>query len=235
MPQAMQAAYVLHTRRYGDSSLIAELLTREEGRTACMAKGVLRSRKSGLCVESFRPLLVTLRGRGEVLTLSRAEPAGSPLSLKGRRLYCGLYLNELLYRLTARQDACPGLYDDYVQSIARLTETSSVEPVLRSFEVCMLSHLGIGLSLEQDNTGRPIVAGRSYRYDIESGPVASGGGAQGEVDGETLLALRSGQFSDAKVLKQARLLMRRIIDHHLEGRPLNSRQLFQRPGSSTNQ
>ena len=90
------------------------------------------------------------------------------MSLKGRRLYCGLYLNELLYRLTARQDACPGLYDDYVQSIARLAETSSVEPVLRSFEVCMLSHLGIGLSLEQDNTGRPIVAGRSYRYDIES-------------------------------------------------------------------
>ena len=80
----------------------------------------------------------------------------------------------------------------------------------------------------------PARAG-SYRYDIESGPVASGGGALGEVDGETLLALRSGQFSDAKVLKQARLLMRRIIDHHLEGRPLNSRQLFQRPGSSTNQ
>ena len=101
MPQAMQAAYVLHTRRYGDSSLIAELLTREEGRTACMAKGVLRSRTSGLCVESFRPLLVTLRGRGEVLTLSRAEPAGAPLSLKGRRLYCGLYLNELLVKRPA--------------------------------------------------------------------------------------------------------------------------------------
>ena len=99
----------------------------------------------------------------------------------------------------------------------------------------MLSHLGIGLSLEKDNTGRPIVSGRGYRYDIESGPVASAGGTPGEVDGETLLALRSGQFSDAKVLKQARLLMRRIIDHHLEGRPLNSRQLFQRPGSSTNQ
>ena len=235
MPQAMQAAYVLHTRRYGDSSLIAELLTREQGRMACMAKGVLRSRTSGLYVGSFRPLLVTLRGRGEVLTLSRAEPAGPPLSLKGRRLYCGLYLNELLYRLTARQDACPGLYDDYVHSITRLIESSSVEPVLRSFEVCMLSHLGIGLSLEKDNTGRPIVSGRGYRYDIESGPVASAGGTPGEVDGETLLALRSGQFSDAKVLKQARLLMRRIIDHHLEGRPLNSRQLFQRPGSSTNQ
>jgi DNA repair protein RecO (recombination protein O) len=200
-----------------------------------MAKGVLRSRRSGLCVESFRPLLVSLCGRGEVLTLSRAEPAGPPLSLKGRRLYCGLYLNELLYRLTARQDACPGLYDDYVHSITRLIESSSVEPVLRSFEVCMLSHLGIGLSLEKDNAGRPIVSGRGYRYDIECGPVASAGRSLGEVDGETLLALRSGQFSDAKVLKQARLLMRRIIDHHLEGRPLNSRQLFQRPGSSTNQ
>ena len=235
MPQAMQAAYVLHTRRYGDSSLIAELLAREEGRTACMAKGVLRSRTSGLCVEMFRPVLVTVRGRGEVLTLSHAEPAALPLPLKGNRLYCGLYLNELLYRLTARQDPCPGLYDGYVQTLGLLAGTSSVEPVLRNFEVHMLSQLGIGLALEQDVSGNPVVAGRSYRYDIESGPVASSGTNPGEVDGETLIALRSGQFSDTRVLKQARLLMRRIIDHHLEGRPLNSRQLFQRPGPSTNQ
>ena len=232
MLQSMQAAYVLHTRRYGDSSLIAELLTREDGRIACVAKGALRSRKSGLCVELFRPLLVILRGRGEVLTLSGAEPAGLPLTLKGRRLYCGLYLNELLYRLTARADACPGLYDDYVQTIGLLAGTSSVEPLLRSFEVRMLSHLGIGLTLERDNSGQPVVAGYSYRYDVESGPVAAAGDSPDVVDGETLLALHSAQFNDTRVMKQARLLMRRIIDHHLEGRPLNSRQLFQRPGSS---
>ena len=231
----MQAAYVLHTRRYGDSSLIAELLTREDGRTACVAKGALRSRKSGLCVELFRPLLVTLRGRGEVLTLSCAEPAGLPPPLKGRRLYCGLYLNELLYRLTARQDACPGLYDDYVQTIGLLAKAVSVEPVLRSFEVRMLSHLGIGLTLEHDNAGQPVVAAKRYRYDIESGPVLSAEPSPGVVDGETLLALHSDHFSNARVLKQARLLMRRIIDHYLEGRPLNSRQLFQRPRSNTNQ
>ena len=235
MPQAMQSAYVLHTRRYGDSSLIADLLTRKDGRIACIAKGVLRSRKSGLCVEMFRPLLVTLRGRGEVLTLSHAEPAGSSLPLKGRRLYCGLYLNELVYRLTARQDACAALYDDYVKSLAHLAGASSIEPVLRSFEVQMLSHLGVGLALECDDTGQPIVAGRRYHYGIESGAAVAAGGSPDEVDGETLRALRSGRFKDTRTLQQARQLMRRIIDHHLEGRPLNSRQLFQRPQSGTDQ
>ena len=222
----MQSAYVLHTRRYGDSSLIAEFLTRNQGRVACVAKGVLRARRPDMRIESFQPMLIELRGRGEVSTLVRAEPDGTTPRLSGRNLYCGLYLNELLLRLTAREDACPELFDDYDGAIRALGEGAMVEPILRQFEVRMLSHLGLGLALEHDAEGQEIVGDHYYSYDVQSGPRAVPAGQADAYAGTTLIALRRGRFDDDATLGQARQMMRRIIDFHLGGRALHSRELF---------
>ena len=222
----LQAAYVLHSRRYGDSSLLVEILTRTQGRLACIAKGALRSARSETRIQAFQPLLIELRGRGEVLTLARAEAGGALQHLTGRRLYCGLYLNELLLKLTARQDPCTGLFDDYERALRDLPTASSAEPVLRRFEVRLLEHLGLGLALERDTHGQPIQADSRYTYDLDSGPNPSLGTGSAVISGATLLALRQGDFADGESLRQARMLMRRILDHHLDGRPLRSRELF---------
>lgn len=223
---ALQPAYVLHTRRYGDSSLLVDLFTREQGRVACIAKGALRARRPEARIQPFHALSIELRGRGEVLSLTRCEPVATPQPLVGRSLYCGLYLNELLLKLTPRQDACPGLFDDYGTAIGRLPGAPSAEPVLRQFEVKLLGHLGLGLALELDNLGQPISPSSSYTYDVDSGAVPSTGDGTGVVSGAALLALRSGDFPDTKCLVEARMLMRRILNHHLDGRPLRSRELF---------
>ena len=67
------------------------------------------------------------------------------MQLPGRALFCGLYINELLLKLTARQDASADLFDGYATAIAGLAGPPS-EPVLRRFEVGLLQHLGLGLS-----------------------------------------------------------------------------------------
>jgi DNA repair protein RecO (recombination protein O) len=219
-------AYVLHSRRYRESSLIAELLTREQGRLVAMAKGVLRVRQPDTRIQPFQPLQVDLRGRGEVLTLTRAEPLSVPLQLHGRNLYCGLYLNELLLKLTARQDPHPEVFDDYSGAIRELAGDSPLEPVLRRFEVRLMSHLGLGLALENDVAGAAIEAGRQYSYECNSGAKPAVDGQSPTVSGATLLALRTGSFEDEVTLLQARRLMRRIIDYHLDGRTLHSRELF---------
>ena len=220
------AAYVLHGRRYGDSSLLVELLTRDLGRVVCVAKGVLRAKRPDSRVQPFQALQVDLRGRGEVQTLARAEPLDAPLPLSGRNLYCGLYLNELLIRLTARQDPHPRLFDDYASSVGELCRSGPVEPVLRRFEVRLMSHLGLGLILEHDHSGEPLVPDRRYVYDIDSGPRLATSDQGSTVTGSTLLALHGGRVDDRETLREARQLMRRIIDYHLDGRPLRSRELF---------
>lgn len=222
----LQPAYVLHTRRYGDTSLLVEFLSREQGRLAAIAKGALRGRQAGGRIEPFWPLLIQLRGRGEVLSVVHSESAGAPLVLRGRDLYCGLYLNELVLKLTARLDACPPLFDDYADALAGLAGQPDPEPVLRRFEASLLANLGLGLSLDRDAHGEPIRPNGKYTYDVDGGARPSRGEGAQTVSGKTLLALRDGVFGDADCLLEARALMRRILNHHLEGRPLRSRELF---------
>lgn len=222
----LESAWVLHTRRYGDSSLLVDMMTPSHGRLACMAKGALRARRAAAPPQSFQPLLVALRGRGEVLTLVRHEAAGAPLSLAGQTLFCGLYVNELLLKLTPRQDPSPALFDDYARTIEGLAGGLPREPVLRAFEVRMLDHLGLGLDVENDSAGRPVVAGTRYTYHVHDGATAVMDHAPESIDGATLLALRDGDFSSMEQLREARLLMRRVLDFHLDGRPLRTRELF---------
>ncbi len=223
-------AYVLHSRRYGDSSLLLELFTREQGRSGCIAKGVLRSRGRGTeSPQPFHPLSISLRGRGELRTLGTCESNGHAVRLVGSMLYCGLYLNELLLKLTAREDPMPALFDDYADALGMLAKASDPEPVLRCFEVRLLHHLGHGMLLDRDAEGRGIDPDRRYTYAIGSGAVPAIA-ESGSIGGQTLLALHVGQgeqlSGDPRRLREARQLMRAVLDHYLDGRPLRSRDLF---------
>ena len=219
-------AFVLHTRRYRDSSLIVELFTREQGRVPCVAKGVLRRRGGSGPPQPFASLLVGVQGRGEMRTLVSAEPSGPAVDLAGRRLFCGLYLNELLTYLTVRHDPCADLFDDYVSTLRALEESVEEEPVLRRFELGMLRHLGHAPILDEDTRGQPISAESRYTYDLERGPALTDANNPESVRGLTLQALARGEFGDTETLREARRFMRRIINHRLEGRPLRSRELF---------
>lgn len=220
------AAFVLHSRRYRDNSLILEILSREQGRVSCIARGALGSGRRTAAPQPFSPLAVGLRGRGELPTLASAESTGRAMTLSGTRLFCGLYLNELLLHLTIRHDPCEGLFDDYQATLEALHAGAPQEPVLRRFEVRLLAHLGHGLALDVDSRGQPLLADQRYTYDIEQGPVATAAANNGAVFGRTLSALDHGQFPDDDTLREARTLMRRILHHYLEGRPLRSRELF---------
>lgn len=220
------AAYVLHSRRYRDSSLIVDFFSREHGRLACVARGALRPKSSLPVRQPFQLLAIEFRGRGDITTLTRAESLAAPHALAGQRLYCGLYLNELVLKLTAREDPHPVIFDAYADCLRQLHCGDPVEPILRRLEVRLLEQLGMGLLLELDAQGQPVVADGRYTYQVESGAQAARANDPHALAGSTLLALAKGEFADATELREARRLMRRVLDHHLGGQPLRSRELF---------
>ena len=69
----------------------------------------------------------------------------------------------------------------------------------------------------------------SYAYDPERGPVALNGVAQAGLvlSGRTLLDIVQDDYSDPSTLQQAKALMRLLIGHRLEQKPLNSRRIFE--------
>ena len=226
MAAELSPAFVLHTRRYGDTSLLVELFGREWGRTASIAKGALTAKGSSGRLQPFQPLLVALHGRGEVRTLKTAEVAGSAVTLRGKALYCGLYLNELLLKLTIRDDPNDGLYDDYQTTLSGLSDAIAADSVLRRFELQLLQHLGHALVLDRDVEGRPIQSDAHYAYQMDAGPVRSDTDRGDRFSGRLFHALCRQDLGLPEIQREARVFMRRVLDHYLDGRPIRSRDLF---------
>src|SRR5918912_1542793 len=88
-----QPAFVLHSYAFKETSMVVELVTRDFGRVAVVARGARRPRSAlrGVLL-AFQPLLVSWAGRGELHTLIRAEWHGPYQPLKGLPLVCGFYL-----------------------------------------------------------------------------------------------------------------------------------------------
>ncbi|MET0065463.1 MAG: DNA repair protein RecO [Candidatus Thiodiazotropha sp.] len=223
-------AFILHRRDYRDSSLLLELFSEQEGRLAAIAKGVKSGRaRRALILHPFTPLRVSLRGRGEVLSLNQAEVDGRTIALSGERLYCGLYLNELVQRLLHRGDPAPGLYQAYAEALLQLTRDGSVDRSLREFELQLLTELGYGLLLDRTaDTDEPVDPQGVYEYHVEQGPVMVRSIHSGPtLRGSTLLNLQNRTALDAEENREAKRLMRRVLAHYLGSRPLKSRELFQ--------
>jgi DNA repair protein RecO (recombination protein O) len=142
---------------------------------------------------------------------------------------CGFYLNELLLNLMARDDPHESLFDYYQQTLLRLAQEEDHAFTLRCFEKHMLQELGYALLLETEaDSGKPIVPTQTYRYILERGAIAeTPDAAQGmPVMGKTLLDMAADDYSDTNSARQSKLLMRMLLDHHLAGKTLHTRELM---------
>jgi len=237
MRVSQEPAYVLHHHDYTETSLLLELFTRRHGRLGVIAKGARRARSPlRATLIPFQPLVLGFSGRGELPTLTTAEPAGAAPAIAGEALFCGLYLNELLLRLLHRHDPHERLFENYSEALGRLGEGRDTEATLRVFEKRLLEDIGFGLVLDHDvQDGAPIQPGLLYRYVPERGPVPALA-ADGEgiaVQGASLLALACERLVDEAALREVKQLMRVLLARQLGERPLTSRGLF-RPRSVRN-
>ncbi len=220
-----QPAYVLHARAYRETSLLLECLTRDHGRIGVVARGVRRERAKlqRAQLEPFQPIAMDLVLRGELATLRAAEPVGLPLRLTGDAGLAGLYVNELVVRLTARQDPLPELFEAYARTLGRLHANEPLAWTLRRFERDMLEAIGYGLQLSFDGEhGEPLDPEVNYRYEAEAGAIASGRDERHTVRGEDLLALAEDRCPGPNGLIALRRMMRQVIGFHLGGGELRA-------------
>lgn len=232
-----QTAYILHSYSYSETSLILDVFSRDYGRLPLLARGARRPRSAMRGVlQAFQPLELGWFGAGEVRTLAKAEWLGGMPLLGGTSLMLGYYLNELLLKLLAREDAHVALFEAYataLQALSRIGDATHAAR-LRQFEKTLLKELGYGLALEREAlTDEAVLPDKTYHYLIERGPVAAsvsdGDGDQSRgqaIRGKTLLDLARDDYADPRTLAESKTLMRMLINHHLAGLPLQSRRVF---------
>lgn len=248
----LQPAYVLHTREYRDTSLLVDLLTLDHGIVRAVARGVrvsagggngTRTRRSSrrALLQALQPLLVSMSGRGELLTLTHFEASAAPFILMGDKLFSAMYLHEILCRLMQAQEPHPQIYRLYQASLLQLAHGAAIEPVLRRFEFHLLAELGYAADMQHEAmSGIELNAELQYEFDplhgfvpassISAAPASAAVYAGGDILalGQALQQPVDAVF-DAVLLQPAKRFMRQALRPHLGNKPLNSRQLFSLP------
>jgi DNA repair protein RecO (recombination protein O) len=172
-----EPAYVLHRYDWSESSVILEAFTRHHGRIAVVAKGAKRPSSN------FRPVLLPLQplqlnygGDAEIRTLKGAEWMGGHVMPTGESLLSGYYINELLLRLLARDDAHEALFDAYAGVVEVLSgdhagaQAATQAAALRAFELLLLREVGLLPALDAETlTLSPLSPDVRYTLLPEAG------------------------------------------------------------------
>ena len=239
-----EPAFVLHRYDWSESSVILEVFTRHHGRTALVAKGAKKPSSN------FRPVLLPLQplhltwtqsdaGAGDIHTLKGAEWVGGHIMPTGDALLSGIYLNELLLRLLARDDPHPALFDAY-SAVARVLASAhgdALEPVLRTFELLLLREIGLLPALDlQTSTHSPLQAGARYALVPEHGLRPAAADERASLKGAQWLALQQaldGGVRFAALLRAAapvalalKAQLRTLLQYHCGAPLLRTRQLM---------
>ena len=227
-----------------ESSLILDLFTREQGRLAAVAKGAKKPYSNFRAVLlPFQRITVSLgrlpagEGASDVQTLRAAEWAGGGAMLTGAALFSGFYLNELLMKLLARQDAHPQLFDAYAATLPLLAEgdDTRVPAALRAFELSLLRELGVLPDLSVVTaTQQPVAPDRHYALLAEAG-VAEARSTDTPLSGAVLVHLQAAlEHGSVAALQQAcelalpslKTVLRALLHYHLGSSVLRTRQVM---------
>jgi DNA repair protein RecO (recombination protein O) len=221
---------VLHSYPHRETSLIIDVLTRDHGRLALVAKGAKRPHSALRGVlQTFQPLALSWSGKSEVRTLTGAEWVGGMLPLAGDALLCGFYVNELLVKFCGREDPHPQLFQHYVVTLARLAHDEPAVQVLRSFERVLLRETGYAMALNRTVARKAVVAEGRYVFDPERGVREASDDLPAQwpvVAGQTLLDMEADDYHRAQTVAQSKTLMRFLLNTYLGGTPLATRQIL---------
>ncbi|MBL8327752.1 MAG: DNA repair protein RecO [Rubrivivax sp.] len=238
-------SYVLHRYDWSESSLILDVFTRERGRLAVIAKGAKRPTSQLRSVlMPFQCVQLTLARQavdeqGEIHVLRHAEWLGGGPVMPAASLFQGFYLNELLMKLLARNDAHAALFDAYAATLPALAhgDEALAQAGLRAFELRLLSETGVLPDLSVTTVGhQALQPGQAYLLRPEVGLVpATEAGAPGLLSGE-LRALQAAlegpsaralQIACAACLPALRPMLRHWLHYHLGTTTLRTRDVMQ--------
>ena len=224
-----ESGYILHSRPYRETSVLLDIFTSRYGRISLVARGLKKpGSKKQPALESFIHYEFSWLGsdRSDLYTMTQAENQGNGYIYLPRQLCCGLYLNELLYRVLQKEDPHPELFTAYQTMLGCLAShadspvlSSWIEINLRLFEKSLLQNLGYGFAFDR------IDENKFYLFKNADGLISVDRQTISSISGESLLAFYHHAL-ELKHLPDIKKLMRAALLPLIGDKPLKSRELF---------
>ena len=223
----LQTVYVLHVRTYRETSLIADVYSRDRGRFSVIFKGIRskKSRYSGM-VQPFVPISLSLLGKSDLKTAVNFEFPSKPFSISGKNIILGMYVNELLYRLLEKYDPLESVFDSYEFLLKKLENSSNPIHSLRAFELNLLKELGYGINFHTDSiSGDVFFPDDHYNFFVNEGFRKTFEPDEMSFWGYEIQAMASGNLDEVRP-KKVLSLTRQSLASLLDNKPLISRTIF---------
>lgn len=222
----LEPAWVLHTRKYRETSLLVDLFTLGSGRCRVIAKGIRRGKRNQrAALQPFRPVLISAIGISELKTLTAVEESGPVREFTGVAFACGLYLNELILTLLPHGVAAPAVFAAYGEALAGIASSSDAGPYLRIFEMSLLDELGLAPDLDVlYGTASPLSPNEQYGVCADGVVHSESEQARCVVAGAALIALSRRDYSAHRGAQ--RRVLAALLEEPLGYRTLRSRELL---------
>ena len=221
--------FVLHKRRYKETSLIVEFLTLERGRIATIVKGALRAKsKFGNFLQHSMRLELDVIGKSNLTTLTKIEVIEHFPNLRGLKAFTLLYVNELIMKFFGENDPIKDVYHDYAELQRTLGGSANYQSALRYFELTVFEAMGVKPELNVTaDTLTSVSDSEIYFFKPSIGILKNNfEGDTLKVHGETLCMLARKAELNGRAEKEAKLLAQALVRHHLDGKEPNIRRLI---------
>lgn len=232
----LEPCYLLHSKKYTDSKILASFLTLNYGVVQTVLR-VTKKKKLSFPPLVFTPMFVSWLDSPNLKTITSYEQSHPCHALLGREMYCAMYLNEILMRMLTEQYEADGIFEFYRRTLVALQNTASnllqQESILRSFELDVLKVLGFGVDFLSDEHGVPLLDNTQsmYQFHADSGfslcldGVDDASVRRNYFCGTDIVAIGKREWTSTS-LAASKKILRIALAPHLGGKPIRSRELF---------
>ena len=234
----LEPSFVIHTRPFQETSLIADMFTRSYGMVSVLAKGARRPKSKLKIIQTPSSLFsISWIGKNELKTLIDCE-IKQYFDSPPRSYNALVYLNELITKLLQKEDPHEEIFDQYLKVCNFLKEANKgeLEVNLRMFELILLREIGYGLDLiNEASSKKKINEDSTYRFDPTTGFLllteSDQEAEKSLFKGRDILNFSRGNLENLNTRKASKQIMRQAIDFHLKTNSLKIREYLSSKGA----
>ena len=214
-------SFIIHSRSYGETSIIFDILTKQKGFVSVLAKGIKRKKDLSILQPSREILLHFTNANLPILTKYEISDMNNLINAKF--MLEVLYFNELIYKFIPRNEPCSSLYKLYKSYIEYIKTTKdSSDIVVIGFEVLFLREIGYEITLDH-SLEKNINLEKYYYYNHQAGFKETGNNNLDiSITGADLLNLINHKFSLIIELNKIREINKTILSRLLGERKIKS-------------
>lgn len=155
--------YILKKQQFKEKQSLFTILTHDDSLLKVIGQG--QTKLQCQSIQSFQKLEAPIKisARSTLHTMRKPESLEG-FYLTGPHLFAGMYLNELIIKLSNEGPQSTGLFDLYHRTLLDIQRKKDLAPTIRKFEIILLELQGYGIDLTRPNETPISVQNGEWQY-----------------------------------------------------------------------